>query len=229
MVKEDVKMTDADAAPDGKAGDDLQQAKKAKLKGKDKVEDKEAELSEEDQELKANLELMVERSRDADPGIAANALEVLASAPCPPPTQAPAQAGPVRHQRLVPLRVTVKRGREQGEMGRTRNPGCLFAASWTAGHQHDRPATNLHSHISPSACNTWTFALHWFMASLYGALIPYGHCMPDEQLTTIRCCTAHHDLAFACHPGLAPTSSASCTHGTWRRLCGQRSRRRRLP
>ena len=68
-------MTDADAAPDGKGGDDLQQTKQAKLKGKDKPEDKEAELSEEDQELKANLELMVERSRDADAGIAANALE----------------------------------------------------------------------------------------------------------------------------------------------------------
>ena len=87
-------MTDADAAPDGKAGDELQQAKKAKLKGKDKVEDKEAELSEEDQELKANLELMVERSRDPDAGIAANALEVTAAAlsralpasgPCPSP------------------------------------------------------------------------------------------------------------------------------------------------
>ena len=73
-------MTDADAAPDGKAGDDLQQAKQAKPKGKEKAEDKEAELSEEDQELKANLELMVERSRDADPGIAANALEARLSA-----------------------------------------------------------------------------------------------------------------------------------------------------
>ena len=79
MAKEDAKMTDADAAPDGKAGDDLQQAKQTKLKGKEKAEDKEAELSEEDQELKANLELMVERSRDADPGIAANALEARTS------------------------------------------------------------------------------------------------------------------------------------------------------
>jgi len=99
MAKEDTKMTDADAAPDGKAGDDLQQAKQAKPKGKEKAEDKEAELSEEDQELKANLELMVERSRDADPGIAANALEVRASWSCwaPRPLRLPARACSLQH------------------------------------------------------------------------------------------------------------------------------------
>lgn len=43
-----------------------------------------AELSEEDLELKQNLELMLERIKDSDPGIQSNALQVWAcsSAEC---------------------------------------------------------------------------------------------------------------------------------------------------
>ena len=109
-------MTDADAAPDGKAGDDLQQAKQAKPKGKEKAEDKEAELSEEDQELKANLELMVERSRDADPGIAANALEARASLVlwAPRPLLLPAWACCLQHGFCVHHAVSDRLEQELG-------------------------------------------------------------------------------------------------------------------
>ena len=44
-------------------------------KKKKTEEDKDAELSEEDLELKQNLELFVERLRDSDPGIQRNALQ----------------------------------------------------------------------------------------------------------------------------------------------------------
>lgn len=63
VVQKDEKMVDA--------GDELEKKAaeiKAKKGGKPEV-DKEAELSEEDLALKANLELMVERSGDPDAGV----------------------------------------------------------------------------------------------------------------------------------------------------------------
>ena len=71
-------MPDADAKPD-KGAEDPKQRKDGKLTGKAKQQDTEPDLSEEDQELKANLEMMVERARDKDSGIQANALEARAS------------------------------------------------------------------------------------------------------------------------------------------------------
>ena len=75
MAKEDATMTDAEAKPE-KGADDLKQSKDAKAKGKGKAEDTTADLSEEDQAIKANLEMLVERAHDSDTGIQANALEV---------------------------------------------------------------------------------------------------------------------------------------------------------
>lgn len=81
MAKEDTAMTDAEPKPE-KGPDDPKQSKDAKLKGKGKVEDTESDLSEEDQAIKANLEMMVERTRDSDTGIQANALEVTPKPEC---------------------------------------------------------------------------------------------------------------------------------------------------
>ena len=50
---------------------------KKKRKGE---EDKDADLSEEDLELKQNLEMLVERIRDSDPGVQSSALQVSALA-----------------------------------------------------------------------------------------------------------------------------------------------------
>ena len=75
MAKEDTTMTDGEVKPE-KIPENPKQSKDAKLKGKGKVEDTESDLSEEDQAIKANLEMMVERTRDSDIGIQANALEV---------------------------------------------------------------------------------------------------------------------------------------------------------
>lgn len=67
-------MADADA--------DAEQAKlkkqKQKKKGQKGVEDKEADLSEEDLELKKNLELMLERAKDTDAGVQRTALDGIA-------------------------------------------------------------------------------------------------------------------------------------------------------
>ena len=69
MAVKDEKMTDADA----------EQAKlkkqKQKKKGQKGEEDKEADLSEEDLELKKNLELMLERAKDSDAGVQKTALD----------------------------------------------------------------------------------------------------------------------------------------------------------
>ena len=72
MAVKDEKMADADA----------EQAKlkkqKQKKKGQKGEEDKEADLSEEDLELKKNLELMLERAKDADSGVQKTALDGIA-------------------------------------------------------------------------------------------------------------------------------------------------------
>ena len=72
MAVKDEKMVDADA----------EQAKlkkqKLKKKGKKGEEDKEADMSEEDLELKKNLELMLERAKDSDAGVQRTALEGIA-------------------------------------------------------------------------------------------------------------------------------------------------------
>ena len=66
---QDSKMTDAEQDN----GDKKQQpaAKKGKKGGKEEKH----ELSEEDLELKADLEMLVERIRDSDPGISSTALD----------------------------------------------------------------------------------------------------------------------------------------------------------
>ena len=61
------------AAPDDKAKE-----AKAKKKVKKGEEDKDADLSEEDLELKKNLELMVERIREGDSALQAAALKIIA-------------------------------------------------------------------------------------------------------------------------------------------------------
>ena len=72
MAVKDEKMANADA----------EQAKlkkqKQKKKGQKGVEDKEADLSEEDLELKKNLELMLERAKDTDAGVQRTALDGIA-------------------------------------------------------------------------------------------------------------------------------------------------------
>ena len=72
MAVKDEKMADADA----------EQAKlkkqKQKKKGQKGVDDKEADLSEEDLELKKNLELMLERAKDTDAGVQRTALDGIA-------------------------------------------------------------------------------------------------------------------------------------------------------
>lgn len=72
MAVKDEKMADADA----------EQAKlkkpKQKKKGQKGEEDKEADLSEEDLELKKNLELMLERAKDTDAGVQKAALDEIA-------------------------------------------------------------------------------------------------------------------------------------------------------
>lgn len=118
MAKEDATMTDAEAKP-AKGADDSKQSKDAKLKGKGKAEDASADLSEEDQAIKANLEMMVERARDSDPSIQANALEVrphlytslsnlrLELVPPPPNRGRTAPASPCHNTPACPL---VRRG-----------------------------------------------------------------------------------------------------------------------
>lgn len=59
---------------DGKDAKDAAAAGKDAKKGKQAKPD-ENELSEDDQALKDNLDLMVERSRDVEPGIQANAIQ----------------------------------------------------------------------------------------------------------------------------------------------------------
>lgn len=72
MAVKDEKMADADA----------EQAKlkkqKHKKKGQKGEEDKEADMSEEDLELKKNLELMLERAKDTDAGVQKAALDGIA-------------------------------------------------------------------------------------------------------------------------------------------------------
>ena len=69
MAVKDEKMVDADA-------EQIKQKKqKQKKKGQKGEEDKEADLSEEDLELKKNLELMLERAKDSDAGVQRTALE----------------------------------------------------------------------------------------------------------------------------------------------------------
>lgn len=59
--------------PSGAKGKDARKKRKGE-------EDKDADLSEEDLELKQNLELLVERIRDSDPGVQSSALQVCVSA-----------------------------------------------------------------------------------------------------------------------------------------------------
>ena len=61
-------MKDANGAEDGKK--EQVNGKKGKKKGAEKPE-----LSEEDLELKANLEMIVERISDADPAVQSSALD----------------------------------------------------------------------------------------------------------------------------------------------------------
>lgn len=69
MAVKDEKMADADAEQDKR------KKQKLKKKGAKGDEDKEADLSEEDLELKKNLELMLERAKDSDAGVQRTALE----------------------------------------------------------------------------------------------------------------------------------------------------------
>lgn len=62
------------AQKDGKVGEDAAAPKKGKQTKAD-----ENELSEEDQALKGNLDMMVERTSDAEAGIQANAIQVGAA------------------------------------------------------------------------------------------------------------------------------------------------------
>ena len=72
MAVKDEKMAEADAEQDKRK---KQKLKKKGAKGED---DKEADLSEEDLELKKNLELMLERAKDSDAGVQRTALEGIA-------------------------------------------------------------------------------------------------------------------------------------------------------
>ena len=67
--EEDTKMTDIEEIKDDKK--DAPTAKKVKKKG----EDEKPELSEEDIELKANLEMMVERISESDASLQTTALD----------------------------------------------------------------------------------------------------------------------------------------------------------
>jgi len=69
--EEDTKMTDAEELKDDKK--DQPVAKKGKKKG----EDEKPELSDEDIELKANLEMMVERISESDSGLQTTALDSI--------------------------------------------------------------------------------------------------------------------------------------------------------
>lgn len=72
MAVKDEKMVDADP-------EQVKQKKqKLKKKGQKGEEDKEADLSEEDLELKKNLELMLERAKDSDAGVQRTALDGIA-------------------------------------------------------------------------------------------------------------------------------------------------------
>lgn len=72
MAVKDEKMVEADP-------DQVKQKKqKLKKKGQKGEEDKDADLSEEDLELKKNLELMLERAKDSDAGVQRTALEGIA-------------------------------------------------------------------------------------------------------------------------------------------------------
>jgi len=68
----DEKMIDADPEQA------KQKKQKLKKKGQKGEEDKEADLSEEDLELKKNLELMLERAKDSDAGVQRTALDGIA-------------------------------------------------------------------------------------------------------------------------------------------------------
>lgn len=73
MAVKDVKdETMADAEQEKRK---KQKLKKKGAKGED---DKEADLSEEDLELKKNLELMLERAKDSDAGVQRTALDSIA-------------------------------------------------------------------------------------------------------------------------------------------------------
>lgn len=81
MAKEtdDVAMQDATPPSNGAAApDDKAKEAKAKKKVKKGEEDKDGDLSEEDLELKKNLELMVERIREGDSALQAAALKIIA-------------------------------------------------------------------------------------------------------------------------------------------------------
>ncbi len=73
--------------PEAKKNDAAEEPEKAVKKAKKGKIDEKDELSEEDQILKDNLDLMVTRTKDNEPGIQANAIQV-GSSPClghPPP------------------------------------------------------------------------------------------------------------------------------------------------
>ncbi|DBB00701.1 TPA: hypothetical protein ACH3X3_002371 [Trebouxia sp. C0006] len=72
MAVKDEKMVDADPEQA------KQKKQKLKKKGQKGEEDKEADLSEEDLELKKNLELMLERAKDSDAGVQRTALDGIA-------------------------------------------------------------------------------------------------------------------------------------------------------
>lgn len=72
MAVKDEKMADADAEQT------KLKKQKQKKKGQKGEEDKEADLSEEDLELKKNLELMLERAKDTDSGVQKTALDGIA-------------------------------------------------------------------------------------------------------------------------------------------------------
>jgi len=76
--KEDVAMQDAAPSSNGAAAPD-DAGKKAKKKPRKGEEDKDADLSEEDLELKKNLELMVARIAEGDPGLQAAALASISA------------------------------------------------------------------------------------------------------------------------------------------------------
>ena len=73
-VDRDETMADAEKADDEKQVR-KDPPKKPAAKKKKKGEEEVTELSEEDQELKANLEMMVERIKDSDPGVQSTALD----------------------------------------------------------------------------------------------------------------------------------------------------------
>ena len=77
MAKETKDVTMADAVPPSNGAAAPDEKAKAKKKLKKGEEDKDADLSEEDLELKKNLELMVQRIREGDPALQAAALESI--------------------------------------------------------------------------------------------------------------------------------------------------------